>query len=48
MNPEPDRRIRVSSGEVRLRTVDSIDEMSQLVDLQREIWGYGQPDTDCP
>ena len=48
MNLEPDRRIRVSSGEVRLRTLDTIDEMSQLVHLQRDIWGYGQPDTDFP
>ncbi len=48
MNPEPDRRIQVSSREVRLRTLDPIGEMSQLVQLQREIWGYGQTDTDFP
>ena len=48
MSPEPGRRIRISSGEVRLRTLDTIDEMSQLVHLQREIWGYGEPDTDFP
>ena len=48
MNPEPDRRIQVSSSEVRLRTLDTIGEMSQLVHLQREIWGYGQPDSDFP
>ncbi len=48
MSPEPDRRIRISSGEVRLRTLDTIDEMSQLVHLQREICGYCQPDTDFP
>jgi len=48
MNPEPDRPIQVSSKEVRLRTLDTIGEMSQLVHLQGEIWGYGQPDTDFP
>ena len=37
MNPEPDRPIQASSGEVRLRTLDTIGEMSQLVHLQREI-----------
>ncbi len=48
MNPEPDRRTQVSSSEVCLRTLDTIGEMSQLVHLQSEIWGYGQPDTDFP
>ncbi len=48
MNREPNRPIQVSSSEVRLRTLDTIGEMSQLVHLQREIWGYGQPDTDFP
>jgi predicted GNAT superfamily acetyltransferase len=48
MSPEPDRPIHNSSSEVRLRTLDTIGEMSQLVHLQREIWGYGEPDTDFP
>ncbi len=48
MNLEPDRRIQGSSSEIRLRTLDTIGEMSQLVHLQREIWGYGQPDSDFP
>jgi predicted GNAT superfamily acetyltransferase len=48
MSPEPDRPIQNSSSEVRLRTLETIDEMSQLVHLQREIWGYGEPDTDFP
>jgi predicted GNAT superfamily acetyltransferase len=48
VSPEPDRPIHTSSSEVRLRTLDSIGEMSQLVDLQREIWGYGEPNTDFP
>ncbi len=48
MSPEPDRSIQLSSSEVRLRTLHSIGEMSRLVHLQREIWGYGQPDTDFP
>ena len=48
MNPEPDRPIQVSSSAVQLRTLDTIVEMSQLVHLQSEIWGYGQPDTDFP
>ena len=48
MNSEPDRPLQVSSSEVRLRTLDTIGEMSQLVHLQGKIWGYGQPDTDFP
>ncbi len=48
MNPERDRRIQVSSSEVRLRTLDTIGEMSQLIPLQRDIWGYGQPNSDFP
>ena len=48
MNPERDRRIQDSSSEVRLHTLDTIGEMSQLVHLQREIWGYGQPNSDFP
>ena len=48
MTPEPERRIQISSHEVRLRTLRSLEEMSQLVELQRVIWGYGQPDRDFP
>ena len=48
MIPEPERRIQVSSREVCLRTLRSVKEMSQLVELQRVIWGYGQPDRDFP
>ena len=48
MTPEPERRIQVSSREVRLRTLVSVREMSQLVELQGGIWGYGQPDRDFP
>ncbi len=48
MTPEPERRIQISSREVRLRTLRSVKEMSQLVELQRVIWGYGQPDRDFP
>jgi len=48
MIPEPERRIQVSSREVSLRTLRSVKEMSQLVELQRVIWGYGQPDRDFP
>ena len=48
MIPEPERRIQVSSHEVCLRSLRSVKEMPQLVELQRVIWGYGEPDRDFP
>lgn len=44
----PERLIDGPSAQIQLRALDAMNEMQQLVDLQRAIWGYGLPDTDFP
>lgn len=44
----PERTITTASGELQLCALESIEEMPPLVELQRQIWGYGLPDTDYP
>lgn len=48
MAPGRERCIQTSSGEIRLRAIGDITAATRLVELQREIWGYGRPDTDFP
>ena len=43
-----ERKVETSSGPVHIRTLHSLQEMSQLVSLQRQIWGFGQPGADLP
>lgn len=33
---------------ISVRSVDSITEMNQIVELQKQIWGYGSEGTDYP
>lgn len=42
------RTVITASGELQLRALESIEEMPPLVELQRQIWGYGLPDSDYP
>src|SRR5690606_6594767 len=37
-----------SSTSITIRVLSSIEEMSQLVILQKEIWGYGEDGADYP
>ena len=43
-----ERQVETSSGLVHIRTLHSLQDMSQLVSLQRQIWGFGQPGSDLP
>ena len=43
-----ERQVETSSGPVHIRTLHSLQEMSELVSLQRQIWGFGQPGADLP
>ena len=41
-------QIKTSSGLVHIRTLHSLEEMYPLIDLQRQIWGFGQVGSDPP
>ena len=42
------RQIKTASGMVHIRTLNSLEEMYPLIDLQRQIWGFGKVGSDPP
>lgn len=44
----PERTVPTGTQAIRLRTLKTIDEMDQVVDLEERIWGYGAPGSDSP
>ena len=45
---EGERWVEGSSGRIQLKALTSMEEMSPIVALQQEVWGYGLPDSDLP
>lgn len=48
MYRQPERAIQSEDRQIVLRHLISVTEMTELVELQREIWGYGEPGADLP
>ncbi len=38
----------MNGGNVEIKSLETLEEMKLVVDLQRDIWGYGKPDTAFP
>ena len=44
----PERTLQTGIQAIRLRSLKTIGEMDQVVDLEEQIWGYGAPGSDPP
>lgn len=50
LNNPPEGAAKVNNGSTspRIRALSSVEEMNELVALQKEIWGYGEEGADHP
>ena len=48
MIPSSHERIEIEGSVLEVRAMTTLDEGIELVELQREIWGYGLPNADFP
>ena len=44
----PERTVQTGIQVIRFRSLKTIGEMDQVVDLEEQIWGYGAPGSDSP
>ena len=47
-NPQPERTVPILLTPIRIKALTTIQEMENIVELEKQIWGYGTPGSDDP